>query len=299
MIRATSSLMSDSDTSDSESEAAESSSFTETAVTNESAISTGIKRIINASSNLEDIAANAAALTSKKKKKEKEGHVNRSCDPPKTKVYKKNNKSSWVNIFVQCKAVVSIVKDESYGDTSSGMAIRFCDVDFLSTFECTSVENGSPFTDFMGKASSLDTLRLLENSLRGGRSCTEYINLYKSDGVTPLSCHVCLLPLKSHLCDDDDSSFQGDRNVLWGVITIRSASAVGNARFSGLSILGMERVSESFRQEYYTTKIMNALPVESIRTGSANASGSGTGTGKKKAGGVSGSGSGSGGGKSI
>jgi hypothetical protein len=218
----------------------------------------GIKRIITASAALKELPSKATNTTSKKKKKEISSTVPNS---PKRKVYKKNNKSSWPNIFAQSKAVVSISPIKSDSHACAGINISYCDADFLSTFGYADCGSGLLLSSMMGKASSIDTLRKIESLLRLGRTATEYINLYRSDGITPLSCHLSLLPLKSHKVPvsaaTSASSSPGSGSILWGVITIRSASCVGNARFSGLSFLGMDRVSDAIRQDYHDTKIIN------------------------------------------
>jgi hypothetical protein len=227
----------------------------------------GIKRIITASAALKELPSKSTNTTSKKKKKEINSTVATS---PKRKVYKKNNKSSWPNIFAQSKAVVSISSVKTDSLACPGINISYYDADFLSTFGYADCGSGLLLTSMMGKASSMDTLRKIESLLRLGRTATEYINLYRSDGITPLSCHLSLLPLKSHKVPvsavTSASSSPGSGGILWGVITIRSASCVGNARFSGLSFLGMDRVSDAVRQDYYNTKIIN------IGTDTTNAS---------------------------
>lgn len=218
----------------------------------------GIKRIITASAALKELPSKATSTTSKKKKKE----INSvGATSPKRKVYKKNNKSSWPDIFAQSKAVVSITPVKSDSHPCPGINIRYCDADFLSTFGYADCDSGLLLTSMMGKASSTETLRKIESFFRLGRTATEYINLYRSDGITPLSCHLSLLPLKSNKVPvsavTSASSSPGSGGILWGVITIRSASCVGNARFSGLSFLGMDRVSDAIREDYYNTKVLN------------------------------------------
>ena len=220
----------------------------------------GIKRIITASAALKELPSKATNAASKKKKKEINSTATTS---PRRKVYKKNNKSSWPNIFAQSKAVVSISPVKSDSEACPGISINYCDADFLSTFGYDDCGSGLLLSSMMGKASSMETLKKIESFLRLGRTATEYINLYRSDGITPLSCHLSLLPLKSHkapVSTVNSASFSpGSGAILWGVITIRSASCVGNARFSGLSFLGMDRVSEAVRQDYYNTKILDKV----------------------------------------
>lgn len=251
--------------SDDDSEDAGLATVASSAPTKKTVRATGIKRIITASNSLKDIPKPKVTAASKRKKGDQEPTL---TSKPKRKVYKKNNKSSWPNIFAQSKAVVSISDLKSSDEKHSGIMINFCDSDFLSSFGYADCASGLYLNSMMGKASSVETMRKLEKFLRLGRTATEYINLYRSDGITPLSCHISLLPLKSHrgCASIEQSSSSGiadftgieSHNIaLWGVITVRSASCVGNARFSGLSFLGMDRVSDAVRQDYYNNKIMN------------------------------------------
>ena len=266
-----------SDSSDSESDRGRSASFAANVATNRGGCSTGIKRIINASASLQELPSNnllSTAIATRRKKTE--AAVLDHGDKPKRKVYKKNNKGSWQNIFAQCKAVVSISRVKSVDSPLPGMMIHFCDSDFLSTFGYVDNETGLPFSNMMGRASSVDTLSKIENCLRSGRTCTEYINLYRSDCTTALSCHVSLLPLKSH---EGCSTSSGSEHVVWGVLTVRSASAVGNARFSGFSFLGIDKVSEEIQQEYYVSKIMKGVGGgDTGAVGIGLSDGTGTGT---------------------
>lgn len=234
----------------------------------------GIKRIISASAALKELPS-----TTKSKKNKADTGGGDGNNKPKRKVYKKNNKSSWPNIFAQSKAVISLSNVKSSDPSHSGITINYCDSDFLCTFGYVDCGAGILLSGMMGKASSVDTLRKIESFLRLGRTATEYINLYRSDGTTPLSCHISLLPLKSNrdTIPAVPPSFARTttENLLWGVITIRSASSVGNARFSGLSFLGMDRVSDTVRQEYYNNKILNDA------AGSGTSGKSTTVTGKK------------------
>lgn len=245
--------------SDSDSEGEEKKCPSVSAKSKNASSSSGIKKIITASAVLKELPSRSSSAALKRKKDE----IDKSDDKKsKRKVYKRNTKSSWPNIFAQSKAVVSISNDQSPDLPSPGIAINFCDSDFLSTFGYVDCGPGLLLNSMMGKASSVVTSLKIESSLRLGRTATEYINLYRSDGITPLSCHISLLPLKSHRNitssteSSSPSSTNSAENLLWGVITVRSASAVGNARFSGLSFLGMDRVSDEVRQGYYTDKIL-------------------------------------------
>jgi hypothetical protein len=94
--------------------------------------------------------------------------------------------------------------------------------------------------------------------LISGKSCCEFINLYPKDG-TSLAAHIVLTPLtggaESHtrrckkLEDLETCIINNDTSrvievELWGVMTIRSASVVGNAKGNGIGIFGVDRIVE-------------------------------------------------------
>lgn len=208
------------------------------------------------------------------------------------KITKKTNKSSWPNIFAQSKAVITIPinptldnsthnndnknsnknknnsdsnnnnnNNNENNDKKSTMVIRYCDGDFLETFGYTSCGNGDGifFDNFIGKATSLNTVRKIENNLRDGKTLTEYMNVYRSDKLTPLSCHISLIPLKNDgensYITSNNSNKNNESKDIFGVITIRSASVVGNARLSALSFLGLEKVNPGTLENYYNKNI--------------------------------------------
>jgi hypothetical protein len=172
---------------------------------------------------------------------------------------KRSKKSSWHDIFAQSKAVVSVTLSKLEGNIIN---VNYCDSSFLATFGFTDWKNRLCFNDLMGKASSQDTLEKIEMSLRSGVCATEYINLYRSDKTTPLSCHVSVLPLKGGA----NTAVPGEFRIVWGVITIRSASVVGNARVSGIGILGMERVTDTIRVDYHDNKVYSSAEVVKAST---------------------------------
>lgn len=68
-----------------------------------------------------------------------------------------------------------------------------------------------------------------------GSGIEQYINLNRDDGII-LSCHIHL-----HIIGGNDGIYSSDQSqpLKYGVLTIRSASSVGNAKFChvGLSRL--------------------------------------------------------------
>lgn len=165
-------------------------------------------------------------------------------DAPKTEPKKRSRgqiPNSWPDIFAQIKLVVYC--DTNEANEGSILTIRHANPDFFSTFGHPETEIGESmdlnFESLLGQASSYATFSTLKNSLVSKISTCEYINLYRLDGVA-LSTHATLLPLSS----DHYESLRPqnlETKVHWGVITIRSASVVGNARCFGFG-LGLEKV---------------------------------------------------------
>ena len=97
-----------------------------------------------------------------------------------------------------------------------------------------------------------------------GKSCCEFINLYRKDN-TSLSAHVVLTPLtggaESHArrckkLEDLETCIINNNNTsrvieveLWGVMTIRSASVVGNAKGNGIGLFGIDRIDPKAHQK--------------------------------------------------
>jgi hypothetical protein len=69
------------------------------------------------------------------------------------------------------------------------------------------------------------------------KSLCEYINLYNYKGVA-LSCHVTLTSITGQACT-------GAIVEKWAVLTIRSASLVGNSKLSGVGILGIDHATSN------------------------------------------------------
>mmetsp|Transcript_32379 Transcript_32379/g.30880 ORF Transcript_32379/g.30880 Transcript_32379/m.30880 type:complete len:270 (+) Transcript_32379:107-916(+) len=202
---------------------------------------------------------NRIITASKLKKKVSNKGKNSKDSKDKLKEHKISKKSSWQDVFPQSKAVVSATLSHLEGNI---IKVNHCDSNFLETFGFTDCENRLCFNDLMGKASSQDTLKKLEMSLKSGVCATEYINLYRSDKTTPLSCHVSVLPLKGTA----NTAVPGEFRIVWGVITIRSASVVDNARVGGIGILGMERVTDAIRVDYHDNNVYSSAEVVKAST---------------------------------
>lgn len=139
----------------------------------------------------------------------------------------------WKDILVSCKALVSLCQD------SLDMKIRFASANFSDTF-CIINTTPTFFRELFGKATNANTVKLLQDSFLRDSTAAEYINLYRDDGV-PLSCHVALLPLTKIYCC-------GKMEKL-AILTLRSASSVGNMAFSGIGGGSISKFSKAARMK--------------------------------------------------
>lgn len=89
---------------------------------------------------------------------------------------------------------------------------------------------GKDFSDFYGPASAAITIQKLIDSISCCESTTFYLNLYTCRSRTALSAHISV----SVLCFDVQN-FHDQQSVV-AILTLRSASVVGNAKLIGYSI---------------------------------------------------------------
>jgi hypothetical protein len=156
--------------------------------------------------------------------------------------------------------------------------VKFSQDEFLNTFGY----NRENFHDFalsrlFGKSTSRIVVYRIMNCLLSGKATCEYINLYRSNGVG-LSCHITMTILSnaekfsvnvnsnnnnnnSTFSTSVETSNNDTEMVKWGVVTIRSASVVGNSKHSGIGILGTERV----KQEVLNNLLKNADNTKALK----------------------------------
>ncbi len=169
---------------------------------------------------------------------------------------------SWRNIFSACKLVVSMTPRDT---SNNEIMIRYAQSDFRTNFgflvpdRYSNIRSSSdddstqsshsanqsnsqlpiPLKRLFGKATLRFSTLKLQNAMLTNKSFCEYMNLYNFTGV-PLSCHVTL----TSICGQANTSkFRSLGNgEKWAIMTIRSASVVGNSKLSGIGILGVDRV---------------------------------------------------------
>ena len=88
----------------------------------------------------------------------------------------------------------------------------------------------------LGKATTRDFPFQVEKSMLSGHTTMHYINLYRSDGAV-LSCHAVIRPLPYNPTNTMNNNHEHQ-----AILTIRSASAVANANYIGIGLLGIDRI---------------------------------------------------------
>ena len=73
-----------------------------------------------------------------------------------------------------------------------------------------------------------------------------FINLYRDDGI-PLSCHLSLVNLHTSPTSTLSNTCVNQERI--SIITIRSASSIGNANFCNIGINSLTNFSKEAREE--------------------------------------------------
>jgi hypothetical protein len=158
-----------------------------------------------------------------------------------------NELHAWVDIFATSKLVLSM---NPRNLTNPHVMIQHAQKEFLMNFGFTPEQLPFPLHYIYGNSTERNKIIRLEQSLLTSRSFSEFINLHKSNGSS-LSCHASLLALTNQndtrvvpqMMMTMDMNYQSNQFVKYGVLTIRSASVVGNSKYSGIGLMGTERVS--------------------------------------------------------
>ena len=156
----------------------------------------------------------------------------------KKKRSRKSNTLAWGNIFAKIKVVVSLNQNSD----NPQLIIRHADQRFFAEFHYDREDiKHFEFQNLAGLATSRLSLFRIESSILTGSSLSgEFINLYRKDGVV-LSCHLSVTVMTDRC---SASSTTSEIKEKFAVITIRSASVVGNMYYSGIGILGTNLVSK-------------------------------------------------------
>lgn len=193
---------------------------------------------------------------------------------PKKKT--KSDPNPWSDIYSPCKLVCSIygLKDGCWQDRNDSIFIVFADENFPRLFGREIPHGGSiPFDSIVRLCSNLSfsTVNRLKEAMRAGESTTEYLNLFRLDGVA-LSSHISLVSitgkkiisvvkpdvdypaLPTPSCANTVETTQpslfspSSTQHCFAVFTIRSSSVVGNSRTFGMGMFPLERVLPEAKQ---------------------------------------------------
>lgn len=170
-------------------------------------------------------------------------HVGFKGIKPKAPTKKIAENQSWNDIFAQSKIVVSM---EPRNVDNPMVMIQHAQEDFLLNFGYKASDLPMPLAALFGKASIRVAVHRIQTAILTKKAACEYVNLYKANGIA-LSCHLSVISLTGGNCQtvpQTDDETPPTRPFRWAVITIRSASLVGNSKFSGIGLLGTERISQ-------------------------------------------------------
>ena len=105
---------------------------------------------------------------------------------------------------------------------------------FLQTFSFSrDLLSNFPFELLTGPSTSRQDLHTVITAVLMEKTASVYINLYRSDSV-PLSCYLSVVSITN----------KGADGTKWAVLTVTSASIVGNSKHTGIGLLGFDRVNQ-------------------------------------------------------
>jgi hypothetical protein len=163
---------------------------------------------------------------------------------------------AWVDIFAASKLVVYV---NPRNLSNPYIMIKHAQKEFLHNFGFSEEHLPIPLSSLFGPSTERTKIIRLEQSLLTGRPFSEFLNLHKSNGGS-LSCYVSLLCLTTQKSTNPGvvSSSSGGK---FGVLTIRSASVVGNSKYSGMGLMGTDRLTrERIQESLPTTNKVPAPP---------------------------------------
>lgn len=127
-----------------------------------------------------------------------------------------------------------------YDKQKHDVTVRFAETLFYQVF-CLPAGSSFALDSLFGPATKRQTVFQLEMAVLTGMNTSHYINLYRSDQV-PLSCHITVVSVRGVQGCDRNGEVVPAGEERWAVITIRSASVVGNSKMWGGGLLGVHRL---------------------------------------------------------
>jgi hypothetical protein len=134
--------------------------------------------------------------------------------------------------------------------------IRHAQPQFYSTFRFTPSDFSMSFSDIVSDENDRNTVRAFELAMVTGRSVSDYLNLRDKNNI-PLSCHITV---NAGGFASAARAGGGERTIdgRFTIMTINSASVVGNCRTIGL----MLRVPRAVNPAIFEERIGSTTPYE-------------------------------------
>lgn len=156
----------------------------------------------------------------------------------------------WTNIYAKVKLFVRMAPRNL---SNSDVMICHANDDFFVNFRYD--KSGSlpiPLKSLFGHGTSRLVLHKLHMALVAGKQVHEFINLYRADNI-PLACHVVLVSITGNRSKEGGTNLFSDSmprraamnaqyQEKYAILTIRSASVIGNAKSYGIGFFGPGRI---------------------------------------------------------
>jgi hypothetical protein len=159
-------------------------------------------------------------------------------------------------IFPSIKLLIAVSTRGVHGPE---IYVRHAQPQFYSTFQFTPSDFPMLFSDILSKENDRSIVRAFELAMVTGRSVSDYLNLRDKNNIS-LSCHITV---NAGGFASSVKSGGGERTVngRFTIMTINSASVVGNCRTIGL----MLRVPQFIDPAVFEERIGSIVPYEASR----------------------------------
>jgi hypothetical protein len=134
-----------------------------------------------------------------------------------------------------------IVSLQTGGVADHDIMIHFAQDEFFQVWGYPESAFPMKLDRLYGEATKRNQAFLLQKCIITKKPFTGNMVLYRVDGMG-MGCHLSLVSVRGDTPPSNDPLYQKDE--CWGVITIRSANAVGNSKFCGIGLLDPNRVMQ-------------------------------------------------------
>jgi hypothetical protein len=156
----------------------------------------------------------------------------------------------WTNIYSKVKLFVRVTPRDL---RNSEVMICHANDDFFENFRFEKSDGlPIPLKSLFGQGTSRLVLHKLHTALLTGKQASEFINLYRADNL-PLACHIVLVSVTGNRAKEtvthsnsenipNQAVIDARNHEKFAVLTIRSASVIGNAKSYGIGFFGPGRI---------------------------------------------------------